>query len=957
MTTPTIPSFSRLLKSILLSTACLAAVLAQAPAIAQSGQEAADSQVVEEIIVTGIRRSLDVAAELKRQSNQVVDAITAQDIGLFSDNNIGEAMARIPGVVLEREAGEGYRISIRGLGPRFVRTTINGRTALSASGGETGGGDDARGFTYNIMPSEVVSKVSVYKSTQAKELEGGIGGVVDLVTNRPLDFGGKSEETLYMSGALRGTFNDLSEDTNYRGTFFINNKFSDNFGAFFAVTLDQADRIDNLAESQRLRTFVGDFKAGTLVNGVALAEDTTMALSHFSGVRYQEQPIPRDRETYVAGLQWQNDQWDVNFVWTAGFEDEVREDVRFWYNWGDMIRRFDGDMTSLTVDFGDENLGISEPTLGTLIGFEFEGADSQRRMQPLANGLHRRVPRSSDVNVGGLNLVWNNDDWTIETDFGYASQKTERILERLRLRLDTDFRDGTGQPRFDNGVSGIYDISSGYPIAVLFDSFGVVVDPLDISHQYIEQVQRTITIEEADDTSFRLDFTKTLEASGDGDIVSFLDDVQFGFAWNEMQFERGRIEKLHDDVTVFDINSIALITADNILTDVNQPGFVHSFVVGDFQDPVFADFLGAPVVLGPDDYHVRQGQSFDVTEENIAVYLQGNFSGEVYRGNIGVRYVETEQTNLGWVGEGEGDSFVPADPDNPQVLTSRKYDYVLPSFNLALDVAEDWVLRFGANKAVTRPDPIDLSARLEIDDLADLDDGAEGGNPDLVPYTTVSFDTVIEWYPERGGSYAVGLFYKDLESFISSGSSSELIGIDDGAGGIEMVEIDVSRPVNTDGGTVQGIEFQFHAPLDFLPGFWQYFGVNGSYTYVDAEMDAVVPDRGTPISLRGTSENSGNLVVYYEREKFGARVAANYRSDYLFQEGSDTDRFDEFTNGRTIIDLNLDYLITDRMKVRFTANNLTDERRTRYWDTPGQYYSDERDNGRTYVLEFRYSSF
>jgi outer membrane receptor protein involved in Fe transport len=149
---------------------------------------------------------------------------------------------------------------------------------------------------------------------------------------------------------------------------------------------------------------------------------------------------------------------------------------------------------------------------------------------------------------------------------------------------------------------------------------------------------------------------------------------------------------------------------------------------------------------------------------------------------------------------------------------------------------------------------------------------------------------------------------------------------------------------------------QFHTPLDFLSGFWQYFGINGSYTYVDAEMDAVVPDRGTPISLRGTSERSGNLVVYYEREKFGARVAANYRSDYLFQEASDTDRFDEFTNGRTIIDMNLDYLIADNMKIRFTANNLTDERRTRFWDTPGQYYSDERDNGRAYVLEFRYAS-
>ena len=201
----------------------------------------------------------------------------------------------------------------------------------------------------------------------------------------------------------------------------------------------------------------------------------------------------------------------------------------------------------------------------------------------------------------------------------------------------------------------------------------------------------------------------------------------------------------------------------------------------------------------------------------------------------------------------------------------------------------------------------------------------------------------------------MGLFTKDLESFISSGSSPEPVTVViDGV--TEEVIYDISRPVNTDGGTIDGIEFQFHTPLDFLPSFWQYFGVNGSYTYVDAEMDAVVPDRGTPISLRGTSERSGNLVVYFERKNFGARVAANYRTDYLFQEASDPDRFDEFTEGRTIVDVNLDYVIRENMKIRFTANNITDERRGRYWNTPGQYYSDERDNGRSVVLEFRYSS-
>ena len=944
-----------LLKTALSGALFCAAAFAQMPAAAQSS--AAD-EAIEEITVTGIRRSLDVAAEIKRDSDAVVDAITAQDIGLFSDNNIGEALSRVPGVLLEREAGEGYRISIRGLGPRFVRTTVNGRTALSASGGETGSGDDARGFTYNILPSEVVSRATVSKSTMAYEIEGGIGGVVDLQTNRPLEFRPKGDD-FYLSGTLRGTYNDLSEDTTYRGTIFLNNKFSENFGVFFAATLDQADKIDNLAESQRLRTFDREYNAGTLVNGVPLEEDTDLALSHFSGVRYQEQPIPRDRETYVAGVQWQNDNWDINFDWIAGFEDETRDDKRFWYGYGDVLRRFNGDITSLTIDYGDENLDISDPTLGTLVAYEFEGADDARRVQPLAAGLYRRVPRTSDVNVGGLNLEWNNgDDWTVAVDFGYADQTTERTLERLRSRLNTDWRDGTGDPRLDDGVSGTYDIRSGYPIAILYDSNGDVIDPLDITHQYVELLERRIFWEEASDESFRLDFTKELDDRSDGDLYSFFDSVQFGFAFNSQKFSRDVIGAQDPNSGDYDLSTVRSVIADGILTDVNIPGFVHTFAVGDIADPVFTDFLTTPVVVAYRDengdivnpeglYEIEQEETFDVTEDVTAFYLQGNFSGEgpvPYRGNIGVRYVDTEQTNFGWVGEGDGLGFEPLDPQNPQVETSRNYDHVLPSLNLAFDLTDEWVLRFAANKALTRPDPIDMASRLDLD-TEDFE--GNGGNPNLQPYTTVNYDMSVEWYPESGGSYGIGFFYKDLESFISSGSNTQTIDGD---------EYDIRRPVNTDGGTINGVEFQFHTPFDFLPGFLQYFGINGSYTYVDAEMDAVVPDRGTPISLRGTSEKSGNLVLYFEKEKFGARIAANYRSDYLFQEASDTDRFDEFTEGRTIVDMNIDYIIMENMKVRLSANNLTEERRGRYWDTPGQYYSDERDNGRTLVLEFRYAS-
>jgi TonB-dependent receptor len=301
----TYPHATNSLRFAFLTTTCIAALLAQ-PVMAQTDQsadaDAEDEMVMEEVNVTGIRRSLDFSADIKREADQVVDAITAQDIGLFSDNNIGEALARIPGVLLEREAGEGYRISIRGLGPRFVRTTVNGRTALSPSGGETGGGDDARGFTYNIMPSEVISKAEVSKSTQAHEIEGGIGGSVNLVTNRPLDFT-KGDKSWYLSGTARATYNDLLEDTRPRATLFYNQTFGENFGLYVGAVWDEADRIDNLAESQRLRTYGARLEEGTLLNGTPIEDRTTYDVAHFSGVRFQEQPIERDRQTYVTGLQ------------------------------------------------------------------------------------------------------------------------------------------------------------------------------------------------------------------------------------------------------------------------------------------------------------------------------------------------------------------------------------------------------------------------------------------------------------------------------------------------------------------------------------------------------------------------------------------------------------------------------------------------------------------------------
>ena len=939
MTSPTVKYLPQLLKSILLASTCTVAMMAQSPVFAQTDQVAdqsatdGDDLIVEEVVVTGIRRSLEYAADVKRESNSVVDVLMAQDIGLFSDNNIAEALARVPGVLLERDAGEGFRISIRGLGPRFVRTTINGRTALSPAGGEYSGGNDARGFTYNIMPSEVISKVRVIKSTQAMDLEGGIGGVVDLQTNRPVDFADKEKEDFYISGALRGTYNDLLEDTAPRATVFLNKKWGDNFGAYFGAVWDDQDRIDNLSESQNLRIRDHDLRAGTLLNGELLTENlSNQNYSIFSGVRYQEQEIFRERQTYIAGAQWKSGNWDVNFDWTFGTEDETRDDKRYWTNPERISRSDERDLVSLDVDFGDAAPDQTNPTDGTQTAFEWDGAFRDNS----AASLYRLLPRTSDVNVGGINVKWSNETWSVTGDIGYASQDTIRVLERLRGRLDEDL------PRFADGTSGSFDISSGYPIVTIFDSFGVPVDPLDTSHQYLNLLERSITHEESSDTSARLDFNVAMESS-------FVESIGFGLSWNEMQFQRDQLHKGADEGD-FDLDGIADVIINDLLPGINVPGFVHDFAILDIKDPKFNVFLD-----DPNGYSLQQDETFDVTEETTSAYAQINFMGESrvpYRGNFGLRYVSTDQTNVGWVGDGSGRNFVPADPDNPQVTTARSYSDLLPSFNLALDLKEDWLLRFAANKTFTRPDPTDMSAQLNLRDLdEDGDLSGSGGNPDLEPYYTYSYDVSLEWYPEFGGSYGVGLFYKDLTGYISNGSSPELVNVD----GQELL-YDISRPINTDGGTITGVEFQFHTPFDFMSGFMQYFGLNGSFTYVDAKMDAVVPDRNVPITLRGTSEKSGNIVLYFEKDWFGARLAAEYRSAFLHQEARDNTRFDEFTDGRTYLDLNLDAIIGKRTKIRFSAKNLTDEQRTRYWDSPGKYYSDERDNGRTYVIELRISS-
>lgn len=1015
-----------LLSFTLPATICFAALLAQSSVFAQTDQADdqqadADEMVLEEVIVTGIRSSLDDAAEIKRQAGQMVDAISAEDIGMFSDNNIAEALQRVPGVQVERDMGEGFRISIRGLGPRFVRTTVNGRTALSTAGGEDGSGEDSRGFTLNVMPSEVISRVTVEKSTQAKNLEGGLGGTLDLQTNRPVDFAERRDKDWYFSGAARVGYNDLVDDLATRVSLFANKKVGDNFGFYLGMVFDDTNQTDYAVESESYRVRYpwasssnvlnyDRLEPGTLFNGQPLTQDDIDALhestlgvgpdgedagtSLQNAARNTARDLDRQRQTYTTGLQWKSGNWDINFDWTYGHEENNQYLRRWVMSAPNLARSREQDITSLDVDFADQNFDRTTPTMGTLTRFTIEDTRGSSRVST----ENRYIPRDQDIHVGGINVNWEGEYWNVNGDIGYAEQHTKRYDQQVGTDLASDYRmRNNGDPRFQF-LDGWWDITGpgGVTTAGLTgvdeDGNRTAFDAMDPTLYRFRRAWYTLTEEKVDDTSARLDFTREIGYRNEGDLLSILDAVMFGVAWNQRNATREK-SRFREDETSSNGHDILPIDRYDIidgyeLQDITGyrpdiPGVTHDFIFLSNRDPVF-DPLWA---LADDELETIHNNEFILQEEITSWYFQLPFSGEIYRGNFGVRYVQTDQTATGWVGgttlSEDGKQLL---DEYEAVTTVKDYDDALPSFNIAFDLSDHFITRFAANRSMTRPDPLDLAAWLELgsftDDEDEQDEGSgSGGNPDLEPYYADNYDMSLEWYPESGGAYALGLFYKKIDGWIARGRNQEYydvpVGVD-GDGNGEFDEDDITdgvpgnggdyyefrnelysirRMVNTDGGTIKGAEFSFHQPFDaFTDGFWSHFGLNGSVTYVDAKMDAVVPENNLPISLRGTSEWSGNLVAYFEMKKFAVRLAANYRDAFLFQEAEDAYRHDEWTDGSTIIDLNMDYRFNRSWVLRFSANNLTGEHRLRYWNAPTKPFSDDRDNGQYYTLELRYRS-
>ncbi|MEH6549875.1 MAG: TonB-dependent receptor [Pseudomonadales bacterium] len=822
---------------------------------AQSGSEEAS---LEEILVYGVRSSLEQSLEVKRNADQIVDSITAQDIGKLPDENVSESLSRITGVQLTRGfdespgdqtgTGQGTQISVRGIRPDMNLATVNGQ----AMGTTTGG----RNFNFNLLSPELTARLDVYKTPAAKMDEGSVGGTVDLVTNMPLTLGKRraSITALYQASEL----GDLD-----------GNKFSGIYSDVYAdgklgflITYNQSE---NTLRRDRYESFGWDTKTISGETGYIPRD-----IRH--NIRFEEQ----EQKAGNIALQFRpNDQWDIGFNHIAAKLDN--------HQYGPQsIMQITQQRTLLSGDLQDDTF-IAAETAPTLTGSGEVNQNDWRRRQRLA-WFDRTYETETSTTV--LNADWNNDDWRISAVGGYTEgtwHQGPSLFAQFGINAFMSYDYTPGLPLLESSEGLEFESADFYKPTVMANAEKDIVDEEDF---------------------FQLDFTRNFEDS-------IFKSVDFGIKWRERtnttvskNDAASGAERNAAGVTLDDF-WVGNITDFELAQEGGHPDWLPRLDTQAIYD-VYSDVIGDPSI-----YSNKITENGSIVEEISAAYLQANFSGERYRGNFGVRYVITDQFNTGYAVDGTNWD------EAYEITAARDYDDVLPSLNFLYDLSDDLVLRFGYAKVMARPTLKELAIGTSLNIGART---GSSGNPYLDPYRADSVDLSLEWYFGEGGLVSGAVFYKDVESFVTK--SQELI--DSPVPDITDEQFLWTTVKNGGGAEVTGLELSYQQNFTMLPGWMDGFGVVLNYTYVDSTSDIKDPD-GVELPLPGLSENTANAILFWEKYGVSARVAYNYRDEFVvFSEGLSGLPVirDEYAQ----VDASVVYRVPNTgLSIRLEGTNLTDE--------------------------------
>jgi TonB-dependent receptor len=917
-----------------------------APQTAEGSGAPDSSDAGDEIVVTGFRASLNAALDEKREAIGVVDVIKAEDIADFPDNNLAESIQRIPGVTINRDQGEGRNISVRGLGPVFTRVRINGIEGMSTTGGtdSSGGANRGRQFDFNTFASELFNTITVRKTASADVEEGSLGATVDLTTARPFDY----KDDITIAGSAAVGLNDFSNAVDPRLSALFAGKFLDGrLGVLVSAAYSERGIFEEGPSTVR-------WERGTDNGGFAAA--STLPTGATQGFAFFHPRIPR-----YDSLRYKTERLGLT----------------------GSIQFAPTDTTEIGVDvlYSKFKSARSEQYLEA-ISFSRSGTG-----KPQTVILPGAVVDSTNSLVSG---TFNNVDVRVESRFD---------------RLSTEFQQYTGYLKQEFGETLRLDVVGGYsksdfknPIqtTIALDANNVQGYSYDFT-QGRNPVFNYGTLNVANPNAFTLaeirlrpqfvqnDFRvarATLEWDANEEIK-----VRFGgdykkYKFNSQEFRRAS-ETAVPTLAVGQLATLATLYSISAGTPIN--GTPRTFVVPiiDAFDDAFGIYSnsGAFALAGTTNANA-QGNWRTVSEEDLGAFGQLvwdiDLGGPRFRGDAGVRWVETRQASSGYTGGAQA----------ILVSDSRKYDNWLPSLNMSLDLDNGVVVRGGIARVMTRPN----LGTLNPTGAFSISGGNRTytiGNPDVDPITATTYDLSAEWYFSREGAIIVGLFMKDIDSFVANtaqqipfnqlGLPTSLITGPNGQLLIQPTDlVTVTQPTNSSGGRLKGFEVGFQTPFSFLPGWWSNFGIQANYTYVKSNIRYPLSTAANaPVVIRpltDLSRHSANATLYYEDDRFSIRGSVAYRSNYVqaggvpgrngvpvgnapnFNPNAGQPTFNdvEGVHGTINIDASASLKITENVSLTFEAINLTDEYIDQYIDSAADRLSVYHHTGRQFYFGARF---
>ena len=1036
------------------------AVALSAPVFAQSAQDVEalkpgeDLTQLDRVTVTGYRQSVQKALDEKRYTTEQVDAIFAEDIGKFPDLNLAESMQRIAGVSIDREGGEGQRISIRGLGSDFTRVRLNGLEALSTAGTGTGGVNRSRGFDFNTFASELFSQVKVNKTQSAQMDEGSLGSTVDLRGSRPFDYDG-----FKAAGSAQIGYGELAEEYDPRISALISNTWADGtFGGLLSASYSKRNvfeegynpvrwehgnhRNSNQSTAANNGTYgfcspVG-YNPQTPRNPLANETGSAANIARNNGwgtygisstMCGTGLPRPANTPQNIAAYETATNAWlprYPRYIRTASEIERVGVTGALqWRPGDDTLISFDAMYSELSKDQREDSLGANlhrAANLGgkTQIAVREAEVDSMNR---LTYGVFDNVDfrtESTEIQEAtkfqqySLSLEHAfSDDVRVDAVLGHSTSDYERPVFSLvsfdNSNLDgfvLDMRGNPDMPRMTFPFA-LNDPSAwswlGYgnaPVNTNGTARGGNISEVRLNPQYVDNSFDTAKV----DLQFNINPTFTLRAG-----LAYKDYEMSSEEYRHISY--GRLaQALPAGVTVGDLSTTLNGFGSNLS---GAPG---SWLVPDFGKvaellDIYCNcdngLLGGDYRLASVGHFGSSNNNFEVSETSLGTYLQLDFNTELleraFRGNVGVRVVETQISASGWApcaatnpAQNSPDCQVffgvanatsaPGDRYLVSTTVDHSYTDVLPALNLAWDVAEDVVVRFGAAETMARPALLYLSPGVSGGPTQYFDDGRtysiNMGNPQLEPFRSTNYDLSAEWYFQEGALLSGAVFYKDIDSYIQRtrlittweemGYSLDLLP----AGFTPDTEFNVQSYYNTPGGPLKGYELTYQQMFKFLPGIWSNFGVQLNYTHVDSEIQYYFSTAGsnnttvvttiTENQLLNLSPNSYNATLYYDDGRFSARVSTSYRDGYISEILSQENVWDldgnmlvtpDVTGKDSVqnVDFNMSYRFTDNLSATFEAINLTDTADSRYVDSTLNMADRYTVNGRQYYVGVRYT--